>query len=710
MDTLTCRYGRSRFAPAAFVCPFAAVFALLLPLALAAQQPSPDSLPHDSSVIAVGEIVVRVTRPVATTGGASAYIADLDSLRAVEPVPTMDQVLREMPLVQVRANSRGESQLSLRGAGERQVAVLVDGVPLTLGWDHRTDLSVLPMTAARSITLVRGLSSVLHGPNVLGGVVEVGVARSPDPIEAPEPTRFMGSVDQLGGHTLGAVTAAVTSAGSGSLKLRAGAGYRSRPGFARSHGLPDPFAAGDTRINSDLRHVDGFLAARYAGGAGQWASFSASGFDAERGVPPELHTDKPRFWRYPDARRMVAALSAGTGDRATGLGVGDLEMSVGLDLGHTHVDDYTSTAYDQIQQTELDDDRTVTLRVLAEHTLGGSAQLRAAATFADVRHDESIRDLTTGERFPGLYAQRLWSVGSELAWHLEPTAGAGGRAGFLNGGRLSAGVVLDGSDTPETGGAPSAGSIREWGGRLGATLVAHGDDMLLHAAVSRRGRFPALRELYSSALGKFEPNPDLVPEILTAAEVGITTRVAGLELQAVGFHHRMTNAIVRTSAPDGSAAKYMRINRDEIRSTGVELLTGWRWTRLTVEGDLTIQHVEAIEPGAAVQAPHVEYQPNVSGNLDLTASLAARLRATAGVEYVGRQYCVDSAQPDGYAVIAPAAALDLGIGRDWRLRQAGAFRTVNTTFVVDNVTDTNRYDQCGLPQAGRTFRVQFVVR
>ncbi|MEJ2678593.1 MAG: TonB-dependent receptor plug domain-containing protein, partial [Gemmatimonadota bacterium] len=456
---------------------------------MAAQRPTPDSLPHDSSVIEVDRIVVRVARPVATTGGASAYVADLDSLRAMQPVPTMDEVLREMPLVQVRANSRGESQLTLRGAGERQVAVLVDGVPLTLGWDHRTDLSVLPMTAARSITLVRGLSSVLHGPNVLGGVVEVGVARSADPVELPEPTRFMGSVDQLGGHTVGAVTATTTALGSGSLKLRAGGGYRSRPGFARSHGLPDPFVAGDTRVNSDLRHVDGFVAARYAGDGGQWASFSASGFDAERGVPPELHTDKPRFWRYPDTRRMVAALSAGTGDRSTGLGTGDLEMSVGLDLGHTHIDDYASVAYDQIQQTELDDDRTLTFRALAEHTLGGGAQIRAAATFADIRHDEAITDLTTGERYPGLYAQRLWSVGSELSWHMERPGGAG----TISGGRLSTGLVLDGSDTPETAGAPSAGTIREWGGRLGATLMVFGDDMLLHAAVSRRGRFPALR-------------------------------------------------------------------------------------------------------------------------------------------------------------------------------------------------------------------------
>ena len=92
---------------------------------------------------------------------------DLDSLGGI-PAPSMDQVLRAMPLIQIRMNSRGEMQPTIRGAEDRHIAILMDGVPLTLGWDHRTDMSIIPLTAARKITLVRGLSSVLYGPNTLG--------------------------------------------------------------------------------------------------------------------------------------------------------------------------------------------------------------------------------------------------------------------------------------------------------------------------------------------------------------------------------------------------------------------------------------------------------------------------------------------------------------------------------------------------------------
>ena len=70
-------------------------------------------------------------------------------------------------MIQVRANSRGEAQPDMRGAEDRQIAILLDGIPLTVGWDHRTDMSVIPLTAFRNVTLLRGLSSMLHGPNVL---------------------------------------------------------------------------------------------------------------------------------------------------------------------------------------------------------------------------------------------------------------------------------------------------------------------------------------------------------------------------------------------------------------------------------------------------------------------------------------------------------------------------------------------------------------
>ena len=149
----------------------------------------------------------------------------------------------------------------LRGATDRHIAVLVDGVPLTLGWDHRTDLSVIPLTAARSIHLLRGLSSVLYGPNVLAGVVSIDVARGVERLDAPPPATLSAALDDNGGLILGGTLARPLESGGGQWLLQGGGGFRDRPGVSipgSDSGIPgDPVllsADGNLRLNSDSRH------------------------------------------------------------------------------------------------------------------------------------------------------------------------------------------------------------------------------------------------------------------------------------------------------------------------------------------------------------------------------------------------------------------------------------------------------------------------
>jgi len=101
----------------------------------------PDSTRADTTRIPIFELeglTILVPRAVSTTGGASAVEVTLDSMM-MRPAPTLEQLLREMPLIQIRRNSRGEAQPALRGGEDRQIAVVMDGVPLTLGWDARTE-------------------------------------------------------------------------------------------------------------------------------------------------------------------------------------------------------------------------------------------------------------------------------------------------------------------------------------------------------------------------------------------------------------------------------------------------------------------------------------------------------------------------------------------------------------------------------------------
>ena len=673
---------------------------------------APDTLRQDT-VYEIEPIAVRAVRPSATPGGVSAIEVRLDSVR-FRPAPLLEHVLRELPLVQVRTNSRGEAQLALRGAEERQIAILLDGIPLTLGWDHRTDLSVIPLTAARGVQVVRGLSSVLHGPNVLGGVVEIDMGSVA--VDRVEPLRLAAGIDQNGGYSAGVAAGTVVDLDSDRLVVHAGLGRRARDGFTAPDGVDAVYPALEgtgLRVNSDLKHTDGFASIRYGGSDG-WLSLSTTAFRGERGVPPELNEDGPRLWRYPELWRSVTVLTGGLENVGNGSGT-DLELSVGLDAGSTTIHDYamptdpgdpgtaTDAFFTTLAETEESDDRTVTVRLQGDRQLGAGATVSAAATYADIRHDEVITVDLTGspQTEPGEYRQRLWSVGTELDVPFDMALGP------LTGGRVSGGVALDGMDTPLTGDAVAEGpSTTEWGGRVGMSATTTGGGLLLHTALSRKGRFPALREMYSTALGRFEPNPDLRPEILTVFEAGFTSRFGRYDLQMVGFHQRLDNAIVRGAPPAGSTARFQRVNRDLIRSTGIEVLAGYSVGRVALETEFTLQDVEVVEPGSP--GVRAEYEPELAGGIGGTVPLLAGIEAGAEVEYWGRQFC-STPEPgqESYATLAPSTRADVQLARTFRLPQSPAsFQRLGLELAVDNLGDSTVYDQCGLPQPGRTLRLQ----
>lgn len=645
-------------------------------------------------------LIVPVPRTATSTGGVSSVHVRLDSMSMIA-APTLEEVLRALPIIQIRENSRGEAQPALRGAEDRQIAVLMDGVPLTLGWDARTDLSVVPLTAAQSVNLIRGLSSVLYGPNVLGGVVEIDVAKGDQRLREPPPITLSSSIDHEGGTSVSATAGRLFDVGRGQWLVRAGAGFRDRPGVELPDlDLSDPLqearltADNDQRLNSDVQKFDAFLASRYRGAKGQWISLAASGFTAERGVPPEFHESGPRLWRYPEQSRWITAISGGTGQRNTGWGVGDIEASVGVDVGSFTIEQFESLAFQTVEETEEGDDVTITLRLLAEHTVGDKTDLRTAFTYGDVSHDEVLTPGTRNE-----YRQRLWSAGLEIERRFDGLLGIPG----LGATTLNFGGVIDGADTPESGDKPPLDGLSDWGARFGFSTLLTGESVRIHGGVSRRVRYPALRELFSGALGRFLPNPDLEPEVLTGGELGFTMNAGPTELQVVGFRQDLSDGIVRISVETAEGNLRQRVNRDRIRSTGLEVLLSGTFRRFSYNGDLTWQRVWQIDDSSDDRT-RPEYEPSIAGKLSLSTALPGGVVGSGGFRFIGDQVCLnnDSGQFDD---LDDSSALDLELRRVFR-RGGRTLSNLDVVVAVSNARNFTVFDQCGLPQAGRTLRLQ----
>jgi iron complex outermembrane receptor protein len=661
---------------------------------LAAQRtPAADSTRPARPTQSLAPVSVSATPREAEVLGGSAAVAIRPAELHVSPAPVLADALRETPFVLVRQNSRGENEVSVRGSDSRQAAILLNGLPISLGWDHRIDPSLIPLTGAERVIVVRGLSSLLNGPNSLGGTIEIA-----HDAEAPSVTgrvRAGAGIDQFGattarlgyGHRVGSFR-------RGDLAFNVGGAHRQRDGFALADGARDATATRGLRTGTDLRQADGFASLRWSQVNGRAVGVVVSGFDASKGVPPEEHLAAPRLWRYPYVRRVMAMATAHSGLLSTPLGFGSLEAGAGVNRGALQIDSYADRAYRTVQSTEIGRERTATMRVLGTHSLG-PATLRASVSSADVRYDESLSSAAAS-----VYRQTLTSGAAEVEWPV------------LRHGQLDGGVAYDVARSRETGGRTAAPeTYRNLGWRVG---VSHepGTGLRLHASASERSRFPSLRELYSGSLNRFVPNPELRPETLLGFEGGVTTtrqlapRIAST-LQLIAFRHRLDDAVVRISLANPS--RFKRINRDRIRSQGIELLGGVTFgtdpaRSVSLNGDATLQQIRVYNEREGDAFRHAENNPEHRGRLELGAPLPRTWRAIAVARYAGRQFCVNP-ETQREDELAGRLMGDLALQREFpRLRspRAGAPRLL---IALDNATNATAYDQCGLPQPGRTLRV-----
>jgi iron complex outermembrane recepter protein len=300
----------------------------------------------------------------------------------------------------------------------------------------------------------------------------------------------------------------------------------------------------------------------------------------------------------------------------------------------------------------------------------------------------------------------MWSAGAEV----EVPVGARTE--------LAGGLVYDKASTPETGGrTPDQEPLDNIGWRAGLSHEVNAS-WRLHASASQRSRFPALRELYSGALDRFSPNPELKPETLLGFEGGFTlNRALGSTGTAVvevtGFHHNLDDAVVRITLP-APDRRFRRINRDEIESTGAELLAGYTFggvgdRAFSLTGDATLQNITIRDKTLEGEPErHAENNPERRAALELGVPLPLALRGVANARYTGKQYCLNADTGDEMSLDSQSET-DLAIERSFSVGR-GVFRTLRALFGVDNVGNATVFDQCGLPQPGRTVRLMFTLR
>jgi len=278
------------------------------------------------------------------------------------------------------------------------------------------------------------------------------------------------------------------------------------------------------------------------------------------------------------------------------------------------------------------------------------------------------------------YSQRITALAGE--WSHRP------RPGWL----VRAGGGIEAASTPDTGPQPAQDTRTAPVLSAGVTRIL--DWGQVEARASRKSRFPSLRELYSGALGRFVPNPDLEPEEQTLLELSALRRTDRTEVAAGVFFADATGLIER-QVVDADAGRFQRVNRDDARTVGLELSASARpIPGMRLEAHHTILDVRADD------GP-VEDRPQTLTQLVASHRFAMGLELTAEGVVTGARESADVRVPDGLTRIPTEGRLNLRVAYRWyspwtHLAHVEAFAR------LDNVTDAELNAQIGLPEAGRT--------
>ena len=470
-------------------------------LTLVAQEE--DQKEKEKQKIITEEIVVEAPLPKDLPLSTTSLIKR-EKIESLSP-KDLSEVLSYSSGTFISSGSKNEFRIKIRGFESQRIVLLYDGIPIYEPFFNSFDLKTFPAEEVESIKVVKGASSVLYGPNALGGIINI-ITRRPNPPSFSLKTLY-GSNDSFN----------ITSSGAINWKNIFFSGFAS---FDKSDGFEwNKNGENTLRENSDYerRNITGKV--YFYPNQKSEILLEAAYYWSEFGVPVATEYYFPRYWRFKSWNRFQLNL----GGTFSLLKNGHLKFRSYYIRHDNILDAYTNASLNELMWESTYDNDSYgafllgTVPYLAQNELKFSLNYR----------DDNIRTQDDrGGEWEEFQHQTL-SVGFENHFGLNPRL------------KLAAGVSLD--------------YLRKYSGDNKASLnpilglkFNPYDYMDIHLTLSQKSRFPSMRSLYSSRGG----NPDLTDERGTSYEFGLRYERNFLLSVAI-FYNKMKDLISAVRLPSG---------------------------------------------------------------------------------------------------------------------------------------------------------------
>ena len=569
-------------------------------------------------------------------------VTELDSEDVLEAgADDLAEALALVPGMVVRTNSRGETKLSTRGLAEREIVVLVDGVPISDPYTGSVNTASVLAGALGRVSVTKGPAASVYGANALGGIVEVTTATD----------RRTGLGYLLSAGNDGRYSGFVTGAGTvRNVHFSGGVAANGRSGFA----LPNSYAAeqwedGGTRDYSEKEDIFAWGRAAWRTSPTTDVSLAVQVADGRRDVPASTNADRPRFWSFPYWRetRTIGSVGWRPSDALAVegkffYGTNDNQLASYADFDRTErrwLSSVSNRVYGGYLYSEL--------AAASGHRV--SAGLNAKKDVANLQSDvgEEWRDHEATTM--SLFGQDVYDIGENdrLAFAVNTDAMVGDDVSLVR-------VNPQASWSHRF---PKEVSFRVLGGM--------------------KTRFPTLKEWFSPEIG----NPDLTPESSFSVEAEVAKRIStGSRFTLIAYEQWVDDMIV--SAGGGDPAH----NVGSVTSWGTELGVRHRIAR-ELQLDLSFAMTSARDDDTGGTVPLV---PKTMITAVATYGRGP-VNCMARLERVGSRAGKNGEDLEPYVVMDARAMYETPWG--------------NVFAGVQNAFDALYEDEEGFPQEGRGFEI-----
>ncbi len=405
----------------------------------------------------------------------------------------------------VSTGSKNEFRLKIRGFSSQKIALLYDGIPVYEPYFNSFDLRTITAEEIESVKIVKGASSVLYGPNALGGVVNI-ISRRPNSPSFSLKTSY----DSNKTTYLSSITAFDWK----NLYFSGYASYEKSDGFRWPQNGQNVLR---TNSNYERKNITGKI--YYYPNPQSEILFEGSYYSSQYGLPAAIEYYRPRYWRFKEWTRAQFNL----GGTFSLFRTGHLKLRSYYVRHYNVLDAYNSQDRQKLLWESTYDNDSYGVFLLGSLPHLSRSELKFSLNF---RNDHVRTQDDVGKEW-------------EEFKHQTFSAGIENHCSLSQHWKLIGGLSFD--------------LLKKLSGQTKSTLnpiiglkFFPQDYFDLHLSFSQKSRFPSMKSLYSSQGG----NPGLRDERGTNYELGFTYNKNFLVKGAV-FYNRIKDLIQVIRLPDG---------------------------------------------------------------------------------------------------------------------------------------------------------------